>query len=629
MRLKISFLRAGKSLVCLLAAALFSLGLTNLIPESWVLYRKYIFVGLILICLFVVLTLGLWTWRQFHKISHTSKFLWGVVSLVMTVGWLLTPFEFFFPGALPLLSPRVFSQFVALICILDLSILFWGIGVWGIAFVEWLERKGFTLSDLSKRISFLHVGLLFIGFLIFTIFVNTPGLLHPEIYWRLPAYTSGKSILAIMFDAERMNLGGWEARQLSFFFDIIDWNFLSLCIRLGIPHFRSLTMYVFTFLIVANLWNTFTRDMKADKFFTLLMLGLLLSTPSIMFSNFYRTSKIGVSLMMVTLLCELFRILKKSSDLNEDGGLKPARILVFFLLCSLAMTLFDFLGVLFAGVLTGYCAVIYLVKRDKYRLSILLGLVISLIVWAVYFLWLGPMLMTAISGQQANNTYLTQAPLDNLIPFLFKEIPLLLMDMIRTLFGNITPMQAVFLLVLLIIAAGWVGRTSQERAKTAGEQTITESDKKNLWVARTEPYFNLLVLIAGLLVIYDLLVTRHEPILWPDVRYTYYVMPGIITMFIGFSTLIMREKIQSLIRKPGVYQVVVLCMVFMIAGNVAGIFRIQEIASSGHLTDAFKSTPLLLEGLRSLHNSSIVPDSSMLTDPIYQYFQKVGPIRIF
>src|ERR1043165_9137229 len=172
------------------------------------------------------------------------------------------------------------------------------------------------LAQIAKRISYFHVVILFFVYIVFSLVVGGPGMLHEEMNVRLPAHISGKPILQIIFDAKSMNIGGWEGRQLSFLFDIIDGNFVAFSIRHGVPHFRSLTHYIFTLLLMLYLWSFFTRILKLDRLLSLLLLALLLTTPSFIYSYYYRTSKIGVTLFVIILLGEMYKVIKRETYLD-------------------------------------------------------------------------------------------------------------------------------------------------------------------------------------------------------------------------------------------------------------------------------------------------------------------------
>jgi hypothetical protein len=302
------------------------------------------------------------------------------------------------------------------------------------------------------------------------------------------------------------------------------------------------------------------------------------------------------------------------------------------MMATLAIMLFDVLGVLFAAVLTGYCFILYWFKPDKYKAAILIGLVLGMIVWVIYFRWLGPDIMLAVTGQYADSYYLSQAPFQNLVPFIIGKMPLLFLDMVRTLLGNITQLQAFIVFVMLGGVAIWLGTGSKE--SLAGESlpcnhniTINEEKeyseaRKKDWAAQIEPFFSLLALISSILVVYDFLVVRHPPILMPDIRLAYYIMPAQAVLLFGITALLVQPRLQKKIFSDHIYPVIILLLLFLVVGNVNGVIEIKDVLEGGHLSEFYQYTPRLLDALRHLHTPNYVPDKTIITDPIYQFFLK-------
>jgi hypothetical protein len=632
--------RSGIILICLLLGASLALGLINLFPEDFMKvpahFQAPLFLLLVLVFFYLTLRAGTTTWKRFMALPELPRMVWGVIAVLMAPQWLLNQIGPLTPERLPLLIPRGYPQLAAAAFTIDLALLFFGCGVWLIALLILHSQRGIRLETISQKITPVHIGLLFGAFVLFSLVVN-PGVFHPEMYTYMPAHISGKPILEIIFDIKTMNLGLWESRQLSYLIDVIDGNFVAWCIRLGIPHFRSITFYVFSLIAVGYLWVSFTREMKADRLLSLLAIALLLFSPSFIYTLYYRTSKIGVTLMMVILLCEIYRALASSIG-DETRRRKPIGLLLVFFLTGLALTLFDMLGVLFAGVLTGYCLILFLFKPNRTKAAILAGLGLALTTWAVYFLWLGPAIMRAVTGQIANSAFLTQAPLQDLIPLMMTKIPALILGMMGILLGNMTKIQALFGLVLLGMGAIWLGIGSQissAKGPLVNAQHPRKEGKNEgfgkrtyYWAVRNEPLFTLAVLIGGILVIYDFLVMRHKGILMPDVRIVYYVMPAAATLLFGIFTFLVRPGLYKKILNPNLYPVIILFLLILLVGNVVGVIGDRSVLENGHIGDYYRFAPRLLYELRLLDSPNHIPNESIINDPIYQLFVKSKPVSI-
>jgi hypothetical protein len=612
----------------------FIVALSNLFPAYLLAlpapFQVVLFLGLVIAIYPLVHAIRNATWKRFKTMPVISGRVWVGITLVISIGCIFTPFGSLFPQWTPRLIPTAIPQVGSTTLDLVFCMLFFVYGVWLTTLFNSLSHLGSHLGTLSRKINPFHVGLLAGIYILFSLIVTGPGLLHPEMYVRLPAHISGKPIMQIIFNAQTMNNGGWEARQLSFLFDMIDGNFVAWCIRLGIPNFRSITQFVFSLIIVGYLWVSFTRDMKMDRLISLFMISFLLTTPSFVYNDYYRTSKIGVTLMMVILLAELYKVLTRNAH-PEVKLWKPLLLLLLFFLTALALTLFDFLGVLMAGVLTGYCFIIFVFKPDKYKAAVTGGLVLALIAWAFYFFSLGPVLTLTFSGVPIDSSFITQANMVNLLPYLKREIPLLLVDMVRTLFGFGTQLQGFFIILFFCILALWLGVSPR---KTGGEKLLSGNTGSEMnvhdqsiqaggrfgAVVRAEPFFTLLVLFGGILVVYDFLITRWPPILWQDVRFTYYIMPAQAILLFGLVTFLARPPLQKKMIDPNLYPVVILLLIFFLGGNIVGVIHIKSILEGGSLAASYQYAPLLLDALKNLNSNNFLPAKTVLADPIYQLF---------
>jgi hypothetical protein len=429
-----------------------------------------------------------------------------------------------------------------------------------------------------------------------------------------------------------MNIGGWEARQLSFLFDVIDGNFVAFCIRLGVPHFRSFTHYLFTFMIMLYIWPFLTQILRLDRLLSLLLIALLLTTPSFIYSYYYRTSKIGVSLLVIILLGEMYKVIKGEIYLNIKIK-KPFWLALTFLLATLSLMLFDLLGGFFATVLIAYLFFALLYKPDQNKSAALAGMLIGYIIWVLYFLYLGPALMLAITGQGADTSYLTGAPFQYFVGFLLLAIPPFIFDMVQYLFGYITQTGgAIFVLWMLITSLWLTTRPKKKVAWTMTQGTAvsnSEQPKRRIhsvvraFISRYEPLLSMLFILSGIAIIYTLLVTRHAPILWPDVRPTYYIMPAQAVLLFAFATLLARARIKWILKFRAMHYFSIVLLAFFLVGNIIGSIHIKNLLfHSGENMEAYPHDPALINSLAHINAPGFEPDDNISKDPIYQLFAK-------
>ncbi|MBK9926880.1 MAG: hypothetical protein IPP66_16540 [Anaerolineales bacterium] len=477
------------------------------------------------------------------------------------------------------------------------------------------------IYSLSKKISVFHITIIFIIYVIFSIVAGGSGILHREMDVRLPAHISGRPILQIIFDADSMNIGGWEARQLSFLFDILDGNFVAWCIRLGYPHFRSLTHYLFTFIIVIYLWLFMTNTLKANRLLSIILISLLLTTPSFIYSYYYRTSKIGITVLVIFLLGEIYKITRGETYLNIKIP-KHFWLGMMFLFATLALMLFDILGGFFASFIIAYLFLSMLYKPDKNKISAFSGMIIGYAIWVFYFLYLGQIITFAISGKRADTSFLTGAPFAALPNFLIADILPLMTDMLRYLFGYISTLLGSIELILILEIALWLSIRSNKKA----ERFLNPKDSKKLpqkfraFIARYEPIPSLFFLAGSIAIVYDFLVTRHPPLLWPDVRPTYYIMPAQAAILFGITILLTRAKSRWFLKEHKRLALVTLIFAFLLIGNVIGSIRIKDVLIGGPNTRINLHDPSLLKALANLKSPEYQPDRAILDDPIYILF---------
>lgn len=482
------------------------------------------------------------------------------------------------------------------------------------------------ITAVSKKLSIAHVVALFIVYVAFTWIVAGPGMLHYEMDVRFPAHISGKPLFQTIFDAKSMNLGGWEARQLSFVFDVIDGNFVAFCIRHGFPHFRSLTHYVFTFLIMLYLWSFLTRILKLDRLLSILLIALLLTTPSFIYAYYYRTSKIGVTLFMVILLSEMYKVIKGDIYLNIKIK-KPLWIIFTFLLATLSLMLFDVLGGFFAAALIAYLFFALVYKPDQNKSAALVGMLIGYVLWGLYFLYLGPVLTLIFSGHNADSSYLTGAPWADLPHFLFVGTPPLIVDMVQYLFGYLSQAGGAILLAWVFTTSLWL--TSRPKKKTLKAITTAWDPrlprqqfilKLRSFISRYEPLLTLFFILGSITIIYGLLATRHPPMLSPDVRPTYYIMPAQAALLFSTAIFLARARIKWFFKFPRIRYFAIVLLVFFLVGNTIGSIRIKVLLYSGQNVKLFPHDAALIDSLAHIHSANFKPNENVATDPIYQLF---------
>ena len=135
-------------------------------------------------------------------------------------------------------------------------------------------------------IIFLLTIIVFVFFSIYTFFVQNGGIIQYEPLTRIPFYLDNRSILKKIFDVNKNELFGWyQARELSYIFDIIDAYFIKISSFFHHPHFYSITYYICYFLIIFLVFYIGHKYIKHKSLNMLTILVLIFSSTPIIFLN--------------------------------------------------------------------------------------------------------------------------------------------------------------------------------------------------------------------------------------------------------------------------------------------------------------------------------------------------------
>ena len=151
------------------------------------------------------------------------------------------------------------------------------------------------INHLEKsKLTFVFCLILLLSIIAFSIIFRQGGYSHPESQSFILNYLDNRPVTQKIFDIQKNDWGFYQARELSYFFDMIDAHFIQLSVRFGFPHFYSLTHFVGLLLTLIILYLIYFKLLKFKSLiiFTLLT-ALFLTAPATFFSGiFFRTSKI-------------------------------------------------------------------------------------------------------------------------------------------------------------------------------------------------------------------------------------------------------------------------------------------------------------------------------------------------
>jgi len=157
------------------------------------------------------------------------------------------------------------------------------------------------------------------------------GYLNAESRGYLSHYTSDRPILVKLLDCNRTEVNGaYQARELSYVLDYLDYNFCALCARWGFPHYLSLTSYVGLVILALLIASACRNLLGLSLAVTNALLLLFLTHPVVLFLGpVYRSAKIGSAVCLVALCYTV-------SKCRSPGRPATAQMLLVFLFSFLA-----------------------------------------------------------------------------------------------------------------------------------------------------------------------------------------------------------------------------------------------------------------------------------------------------
>ena len=413
------------------------------------------------------------------------------------------------------------------------------------------------------------------------------GFLHYEAERRLPFYLSSGPVLEKLYDSDYLDWGLYQARELSCFFDYLDCQFIAICVTAGHPHFLSLTHYVFLLFINLVLWRFGVDEIGLGPWFGGGVLQLLWTSPAFFLGGvFFRSSKIGLALVVVILYWRIFCFLRGARE-NPAYHMSARSWFLYFGMACAAM-LFDRQGVFMVGVILIFLGIWFYGCRRKSVLTLMGAFAAALVFGVIYNYIVDPLITLSLEHYWPDFKYqhLPWKVLEENPGFFATSSLSLYFDTVRYFLGNVPLWAAVILVAVLAYSALPEGL--------------------GLVVSQT---FLIWVMIV-------LMILRHNALLWPDVRRGYYFLP-VISMF-AMTLLLWFSRVKVRYHVPKWFLGVALALA--IVGNIIALPGHDTIMKTESLSASFKSTPVLLDALRDLHNPRYVIPSEVATNRVFRYF---------
>jgi len=461
-------------------------------------------------------------------------------------------------------------------------------------------------TNINSHLNLLHVFLVSLIPVTFSILYQHGGVAHPEIYNYLPEYLSGKPLLAILYNSKILDMDLYQARELSYFFDFIDCKFIEFSTLRGYPHFLSITTYIFLLTIGLLIWHFSVKAVKLPPLTGLVIVILYWTSPSVFLAgSYFRSSKNGVALTGAILFLMLHKFLSMGNS-NPEKHISKTTWLVLFGV-AWASTLFDRQGFYFIGMIILFIFFWNIAFPHRSNIILLSAFGAVLAISLLYNLSIAPFLTEYFNHYQPNFSY-QAIPWGNFIgdPLIYTAAgALLYMDTLRFMFGNL-PLEVA--LIGLTIVIGEIIRRAIQKRKAGKELSKFDITSIGLILSNV-------VLLIGL----DALMTlRHPALLWPDVRRVYYWLPQAVILYMTLAMFI-----SSLKDLKGIYaHAILILLIFAVIGNVIAIPGHHIYLVQGHLKKYVEFTPRLLDALANMKNTQYPITLDVMQNPIYQHFQK-------
>jgi hypothetical protein len=460
------------------------------------------------------------------------------------------------------------------------------------------------LEHATDRINIFHVLLLSLLLAGCSIILQKGGILSAECSSFLTNHLSDRCLLNKLYDCNIFDAGNvFRSRELSYFFDFIDSKFIALSVSFGYAHFFSLTHYLFSILIGLIIWQFSVRELTLKPLMGAGIVVLFWTSPNVFLFSYFRSAKIGVALAITILFFVIYHILRK------DWQSKEYRLpLTTWLLCfSIAWgaTLFDEEGFFLVVTIIAFLSLWISAFPSGNILKLLLAFGASIILSLLYKYQVAPIVTFHLNHYWPHFASRQQIHLEELITqhHYVREAVILFMDTLRFLIGNI-PYAALVLLggILLLLASFIFG---------------VETGRKNikLFSIGITGFMMSYVLICLMIAI---MVLKHPPILAPDIRRIYYLLP--ITPILCMTIALILSQLSKIwfISK----WLLSVLMFIAIAGNIYAIPQHKAILINGGAASLYENAPRLLVALRNIKDSHYQPLPGIEKDPVYQYFRK-------
>ena len=445
------------------------------------------------------------------------------------------------------------------------------------------------MKNRLNRTDIFFICLLFAFYLSVLLFVSLK-VLHLESATFIYNYLASRPLSNIIFDPLRNDWGFYQARELSYFIDYLDANFIAVCAEYRVGHFYTLSFSLIILLIIVigqYFGNLLFRNMSKLEIFA--GTCLLISTPDFLLNtSFFRSAK-PLCTLFICLICYLTLLLYYRGMVFSKQNNKL--IIATIAIIELFMILSDRQGVFFVAALSVITAVFLMFSfrlpelspANRYSLFKLASVSASVLVFAALYNGLiCPWIIFALNGYFPSFSFQNLQPvninsaLDGIMAF-FRYVGVILG--IGGVWGGIIVIAAIFILLLLPLR------------KHVGDWSMRSNQQQVYFLCA------FILLIAMMVAMFVLMTARHSSLAsLPELVSGTYSMPTLA--LVVFFVMLALNCLQR--RKSKVVKNLITALIFLITlVNLILLPHYLNMQRQGHLKRNYEITPQILKNINA------------------------------
>lgn len=414
------------------------------------------------------------------------------------------------------------------------------------------------------------------------------GIIDEEAMFFVLNYLADRPLVATIFDPLLNDWGAYQARELSYVFDLIDARVFAFLLEQGVLLFVPLSGVLGLVAVGAvHAWGS-RKVLRLDGVTSSLVFSLFLSCIVTQASTaiFYRSSKIVLGIVLLAFLFHLTILVRSTGEPRRPSLGELATLFVL----GLAMSITDRQGFFYLACATAIVTALWLAthlrgvaERANHASVIATGLA-TLAAATLYNRVAAPAVIRWANGYSPGFEY-QQLDLAGLLDWtLASQAWTMFQSQTSLFFGNLP-----FVLVGFAVAAGWLATVWRARmSRRDGGTTVTTLLADNSVLVTLGSCCALVVLLG-------LMILRHPPVYTiPDHAFWYYTLTLHVVFMFGLSL-----AVASLDRSGHVGRTMVLrvLLVAMIVGNVSHYTDQQRtMMDSGRFQNQYERSRRMEEG---------------------------------